>query len=146
MAKEILTEDNIVLNADPKDKWDAIRMCGELLVKNGYVLPDYIEDMYKREKVATVYIGNHVAIPHGVDESRERILDSGISFLQTPQGVKFGDDEIAYMFIGIAGKNDTHVEMLSKIAIACSDMDNIDILRTTSDKKKIIDILLSEEN
>ena len=144
MAKEILTADNILLDAHPTDKWDAIRMCGQILVDNGYVKPAYIEDMYARERVASVYIGNQIAIPHGQERSDENIYESGISVVQVPDGIKFGD-ETAYVFIGIAGKNNTHLEILGNIAIVCCDMDNVEALKAAKDKQTILDILKSVE-
>lgn len=143
MNKEILTAENIILGSDIKDKWEAIQMCGKVLVDNGYVKPEYIDDMMERERSSSVYIGNHVAIPHGLVTSDSKIMESGISFLQIPNGISFGNEE-AYMFIGIAGKGDTHMEILGKIGMACSDLDNVEILRTTQDKAKVIEILLGK--
>lgn len=140
MERKIFTEDNIVLNADFNDKTDAIKACGQILVDQGYCKASYIDDMLEREKTDCVYIGNGVAIPHGLFESDDKIMDSGISFLQVPNGVKFPKGT-AYMLIGIAGKNDEHMEILAKIAMACSDMNNIEILKSTTDKKKVCEIL-----
>ena len=103
MKKEVLSVDNIIMNAAPKDKWEAIQMCGNILVNHGYTTPEYIEDMKERERKASVYLGNHIAIPHGLVVSKDRILASGISVVQTPKGVAFGNEK-AYLFIGIAGK------------------------------------------
>lgn len=140
MTKEIFREENIVLNAKLDDKWDAIRACGQVLVDGDYAMPNYIEDMIERENVASVYLGNGLAIPHGVANSEKNILCSGISFLQIPDGVDFGDEK-AYVMIGIAGKNNTHIELLGRIALVCMEAENIDTLRTTQDKAKIIDML-----
>ena len=143
MNKQILTMDNIVLDAHPKDKWDAIRMCGQILADNGYVRPGYIHDMYERERIATVYIGNQIAIPHGTEHSEKYIIDSGISVLQTPEGVSFGEEK-AYLFFGIAGKDGTHIDILAKIATICSDMKNVEKIKNSRDKKEIVDILQNE--
>lgn len=140
MAKELFCEDNIVLNAKFDNKWDAIRACGQILVDGGYVTADYIHGMLEREKVASVYLGNSLAIPHGVANSDKNILCSGISFLQIPKGVDFGD-EVAQVMIGIAGKNNTHIELLGNIALVCMELENMDILRTTNDKAQIVDML-----
>lgn len=141
MDKNILKPENIVLNSTVKDKWEAIRLCGEILVENGYVTEAYIDDMIERERTDSIYIGNHIAIPHGLVTSESKIIRSGISFLQIPNGIAFGN-ELAYMFIGIAGKNGTHIEILSNIAIACSELENVEKLRITKDKKEIINILM----
>lgn len=131
MGLPVFKKENIVLNADFSDKWGAIRACGEILVKNGYVAAAYIDDMIAREEGACVYVGNHVAIPHGVANSEQNIYDSGISFVQVPKGVDF-NGETAYLLIGIAGKDGTHIEMLGNIATLCMDMDNIEKLRNAT--------------
>ena len=137
MCKSIICEENIVLQAEFDNKWDAIRACGEILVNQGYVAEEYIDDMLEREKVATVHIGNHLAIPHGIANSECHIFHSGISFTQIPDGVSFGEDT-AYLMIGIAGKDGTHIDILSNIALACSELETIEILRHTNDKNLII--------
>ncbi|MGB9808772.1 MAG: PTS sugar transporter subunit IIA, partial [Caldanaerobacter sp.] len=66
MDREILNEKNILLNLPSESKIEAIERVGNLLVENGYVEKEYIEGMKKREEDITTYIGNGVAIPHGV--------------------------------------------------------------------------------
>lgn len=141
--KEILQEDNIILNASFEDRWNAIRTCGEILVNQGYVTEDYVNDMMERERRVSVYVGNHVAIPHGIENSEQNILESGLSVIQIPQGVAFGD-ELAYVMIGIAGKDGAHIELLSQIALVCMEPDNVEQLRISQDKKEIIAILNAE--
>ena len=141
MPKEILAVENIVLECSPADKWEAIEVCGNILVDNGYVAPEYIEDMKERERSTSVYIGNHVAIPHGLVTSDEKIYQSGISFVQVPEGISFGDEK-AYIFVGIAGKRDEHNDILSKIALACIEPENVEILSTTKDKGIVKEILI----
>ena len=140
MCKSIICEENIVLQAEFTNQWDAIRSCGEILVEQGYVAKEYIEDMLERERVATVHVGNHLAIPHGIANSECHIYHSGISFIQIPDGVSFGEDT-AYLMIGIAGKDGTHIDILSNIALACCELETVELLRNTSDKKFIIDTL-----
>lgn len=143
MPKEILATDNIILDCKPIDKWDAIEICGNILVDNGYVTPEYIDDMKERERSTSVYIGNHVAIPHGLVTSDEKIYESGISFVQVPEGISFGEEK-AHIFIGIAGKRDEHNEILSKIALACIEPENVEILSTTKDKNLVKEILIGD--
>ena len=107
--KPILQEDNIILQAAYADRWSAIQACGEILVKQGYVKAAYIEDMMERERLVSVYVGNHVAIPHGIANSEQHILESGLSVLQIPEGVDF-DGEKAYIMIGIAGRG-VHIQI-----------------------------------
>lgn len=137
MGTGIMTEDTIILNAAFTDRWEAIEACGRVLVQQGYVTVDYIEDMKERERLGSVYVGNHVAIPHGVSNSEKSIRESGISLIQIPEGVDFGTEK-AYIMIGIAGKDGSHIELLSNIAIICMEEANIELLRTTEDKGEIL--------
>ena len=138
--KPILQEDNIILQAAYADRWSAIKACGEILVKQGYVKAAYIEDMMERERLVSVYVGNHVAIPHGIANSEQHILESGLSVLQIPEGVDF-DGEKAYIMIGIAGRDGVHMQLLSQIALVCMEQEQVERLRTSKDKNEIMGIL-----
>lgn len=138
--KPILQEDNIILQAAYADRWSAIQACGEILVKQGYVKAAYIEDMMERERLVSVYVGNNVAIPHGIANSEQHILESGLSVLQIPEGVDF-DGEKAYIMIGIAGRDGVHMQLLSQIALVCMEQEQVERLRTSKDKNEIMGIL-----
>lgn len=141
MNKDILNEKNVELNVPSEPKMSAIERVGNLLVRNGYVEKEYIEGMKEREKDVTTYIGNGIAIPHGMSEYIKYIKKSGIVIAQYPEGVDFGDGNIAYIVIGIAGKGDEHLEILSKIALTCQYEENVERLKNSKTKKEIIDIL-----
>jgi PTS system mannitol-specific IIC component len=115
-------------------------MAGELLLAGGYVNEHYIEEMVKREDLSTTYIGNDIAIPHGTESAKNDVLDSGISVIQVPEGVDFNGDKARVVF-GIAGKNNTHLEILANIAVFCSDMDNVEKLVKAETKEEIMDLL-----
>lgn len=136
----VFNENNIVLGAAFINKQQAIAAAGRILAEQGYVTEKYIEAMQERDKVVSVYIGNHVAIPHGIKGSENEIIKSGLSLLQVPAGVPFGEGEIAYIVIGIAGKGDEHMSYLSKIALICSEADNVEQLRVAQTKQEILDL------
>ena len=68
MKLAVLSEENIILNVESENFTEAIERVGNLLVKNGYVEKEYIEGMKKRNEDITTYIGNGIAIPHGMNE------------------------------------------------------------------------------
>ena len=140
-AKPILSDENIALNVKVKDKEEAIRYAGKILVENAYTTPKYIEHMMERERRFSVYIGNHLAIPHGIESSDSEIYTSGLSVVQIPEGVDFGDGNIAYVVIGIAGKDGTHLNMLSNIALICAEEENIEKMRHAENKQEIMELL-----
>ena len=125
MDKLILNEDNILLNVATEPKFEAIQRVGDLLAQNGYVQKEYIEGMKERERSLTTYIGNGVSIPHGMPEYIKYINKSGIAVVQYPEGVDFGEGNVAYVMIGIAGLNDEHMDILSSIALVCQYEENV---------------------
>jgi mannitol PTS system EIIA component len=141
LKTEVLCEKNIILDVESESKENAIKRVGRLLVENGYVEEGYIEGMLKRNEDISTYIGNGIAIPHGLNEYVKYIKESGIVIAQYPNGVDFGDGDTAYLVFGIAGKNNDHIEILSKIAITCQDEKNVEKIIKSKDKKEIINII-----
>ncbi|MCA0987600.1 PTS sugar transporter subunit IIA [Guptibacillus algicola] len=138
MANDILSKENIVLNEKAATKEDAIRLAGEILVNKGYVEESYVDQMFEREKITTTYMGNYVAIPHGTEDAKKAVNHSGLSIVQLREGVDFGDGNIAKLIIGIAGKDNEHLEILSQIAIVCSEEENVEKLIQAEDKETFI--------
>jgi mannitol PTS system EIIA component len=138
VVKEVLSTDNIHLNIALNNKEEAIRYTGEILYKNGHVQKNYIDKMLVRENISSTYLGNYVAIPHGTEDAKQEILETGITVVTVPQGVDFGNGNIVKILVGIAGKGDEHLEVLSKIAIVLSDESNIEKILTAQTKTDII--------
>jgi mannitol/fructose-specific phosphotransferase system IIA component len=135
----ILSIERIQLNAAATDRTDAIRKAGDLLVKSGCVLPEYVEGMLKREESMSTYLGSGVAIPHGVYENKDHVLQTGISFLQLPQGVEWDEGgEPVYLVIGIAAQGDEHVGVLASLAEAVEDEAILNDLIHTSDPEVVL--------
>lgn len=134
----ILSPSNIQLGLAAEEKEAAIRRAGELLVENGYVEEEYIGGMLNREAKFSTYIGNHVAIPHGENEAKAFIRSSGLVVLQYPEGVDFGEGNIAHLVIGIAGKEDEHIKLLANIANALDDPQTVIKLAKTNEVSEIL--------
>lgn len=140
MAKEVLAKENIQLNVSFKNKEEAIRYTGGILVDRGYVEPSYVDKMLEREELTSTYMGNFVAIPHGTEDAKEKVKETGLSVVTVPEGVYFGDGNIVKILIGIAGKGDEHLEILSKIAIVLSEEENIQSILDANSEEEIIRI------
>ncbi|GMA64436.1 PTS sugar transporter subunit IIA [Alicyclobacillus fastidiosus] len=141
-----LQESNIILNVASEDKDAAIKRVGNKLVENGYVEARYVEGMLAREESMTTYIGNGVAIPHSMPEYVQHILHSGIVIAQYPDGVDFGNGNVANLVVGIAGKGEEHMEVLSKIAIVCSEQENVDKLVNAKTAREVIEVVEQGED
>ncbi|MED4229528.1 PTS mannitol transporter subunit IICBA [Neobacillus cucumis] len=140
----LLLEENIFLNQSFATKEEAIRFAGRALVNAGYVKESYIEAMIARDELTSTYMGNDVAIPHGTEDAKKDVLNSGFTVVQVPNGVDFDGQKVRLIF-GIAGKDGTHLEILSGIAVTCSDMANIEKLVEAKSAREIVDILNDKE-
>ncbi|MNP59615.1 Mannitol-specific phosphotransferase enzyme IIA component [compost metagenome] len=102
---------------------------------------EYIPAMIDRENDISTYIGQGIAIPHGVGAAKEKIINSGMVVLQYPEGVMF-DEELAYIVVGIAGVGDKHLSILANIATAIGDADEeiLNNLRYTQDTNYIYEL------
>lgn len=132
---ELLYRENVQVNENAKTKEEVIRQAGQLLVDKGYVNPSYVDAMIKREETCSTFMGNGLALPHGVEEAKKEVLQSGISVVSVPNGVDWGGEEVKIV-IGIAGVGDEHLNILAKIAdkmlepedaeqLLCGDADKI---------------------
>lgn len=141
LSPEVLTVGNVELNCRFASKEEAIEAAGRILVRKGYVAEGYLASMQEREKLVSIYVGNHVAIPHGSQGSDELIIRSGVSVVQVPDGVRFGD-QVAYILFGIAGKADEHLGILSKIAKFVSEPANVDRLRGARTREALVGMIM----
>lgn len=124
---ELLEKKNIRLNCKPMPKEDVIRAVGQLLCDSGYVNEEYIEAMQKRELSFPTNIGNGIALPHGVEEAKKEIKQSGIAVMVFPEGTDWGNEKVK-LVIGIAGVGEEHLEILSIIAEKMSEPDAVEAL------------------
>lgn len=137
---QVLAKENIKLNQTVKSKEEAIRLAGQTLIENGYVTDDYIDKMFEREETSSTFMGNFIAIPHGTEDAKGEVLHSGISIIHIPDGVEYGEGNTAKVVFGIAGKNNEHLDILSNIAIICSEEENIERLINAKSEEELIAI------
>ncbi|WP_413727493.1 PTS mannitol transporter subunit IICBA [Sodalis sp. RH19] len=138
-----LTAANIFLGRQADNKEQAIRFAGEQLVNGGYVLPEYVEAMLDREKLTSTYLGESIAVPHGTIEAKDKVLRTGVVFCQYPAGVRFGDeeDDIARLVIGIAARNNEHIQVITSLTNALDDDAVIQRLINTTDVDEVLELL-----
>ncbi|MGD6855382.1 PTS mannitol transporter subunit IICBA [Bacillus infantis] len=137
---DLLLEKYVFLNQKFNHKDEAIRFAGRALADGGYVRENYIEAMIERDEMTSTYMGNDVAIPHGTEAAKQEVIKSGFTVIQVPEGVDFNGEKVRLIF-GIAGKDGTHLEILSSIAVTCSEMENIEKMVQAKTAKELMDIL-----
>ena len=136
----VMHASGVLLQQVPVSKETAIRLAGKLLVDEGCVEPPYVDAMLEREKVFTTYMGMGIAIPHGTSEAKSQVKKTGITLVQFPEGVDFGDEKANLVF-GIAGIGDEHLDMIQKIVQALDDPEVLQKMKTTDDVDWILEQL-----
>ncbi|HWO98518.1 MAG TPA: PTS sugar transporter subunit IIA [Bacillus sp. (in: firmicutes)] len=138
-----INEEHILLNMKAKDKWEAIEQVGAVLVRRGNVEVDYIEEMKQREQAFSTYLGNGIAIPHGIDPKSDQIKKPGIAIAQYPDGIVFSDGQKAYIVIAIAGKGKYQLSILSRLAEIVEQKDKVNQLIHAATQEEIVRVFKS---
>lgn len=111
----LLYPENVKVGCKADTKGNVIRQVGQMLVDSGYVNPSYVDAMVKREESFSTYMGNELALPHGVEEAKKEIKASGIAVMIFPEGTDWGGETVKVV-VGIAGVGEEHLQILSVIA------------------------------
>ncbi len=120
-------DEYFVLAGHARTRDEAIREAGELLLKNGKVQPEYVESMFDRELSVSTYMGNHLAIPHGTYEAAKYINGSALAIIRYDEPIEW-DGEPVNVVVGIAGKDDSHLVALGRLAEIFSETETVDKL------------------
>lgn len=132
----VLKKENVKIGLKSCTRDEAIHQAGQLLIDSGYVASEYIEAMLEREHIVSTFIGNGVAIPHGVGTSKGLIKKSGLVVLQFPEGIDYNGNT-CHLVIGISGKNNDHIKILSNIAEQIGDLEKAQKLWVSKDQNLI---------
>ena len=139
-----LSESNIHLNANAADKQQAIEMAASALVQADNVENGYLQGMLAREQQTSTFLGNGIAIPHGTLDTRSMVKKTGVQVFQFPQGIEWGEGNIAYVVIGIAARSDEHLSLLRQLTHVLSDEDTAAKLAKITDVAEFRTILMGE--
>ncbi|WP_349898745.1 PTS sugar transporter subunit IIA [Parafrigoribacterium soli] len=140
MSQNVLEPEQIKAAGSASTKEDAIREAGAILLKAGAVTAEYVDYMMQREALTSTYMGNFLAIPHGTNEGKDTILASALSFVRYTEPIDWDGNEVRFV-VGIAGKDNGHMEILSKIALIFSDEDEVQKLLDAPGEAAILAIL-----
>ncbi|MEY4477069.1 MAG: hypothetical protein RJA31_573 [Actinomycetota bacterium] len=136
----VLTTDAIRLSGSAASKDDAIAEVGAMLVSSGAVTPEYVDAMFARESSVSTYMGNLLAIPHGTNDAKDEILRSQVAVIRYDSEIDWGGFPVKFV-IGIAGKGDSHLEVLGAIAMVFSDINAVEKLLEATTTSEVLEIL-----
>ncbi|MBB4943205.1 PTS system mannitol-specific IIA component [Streptosporangium album] len=126
--------------ASARDRDDAIRQCGEVLLAVGAVESAYIGTMLERERSVSTYVGEGVAIPHGTLAAKDTVRHDAVCVVRFPGGVDWDGEEVT-VCIGIAARGDGHVRLLAELAEILLDPDRARALREATEVAEVIRLL-----
>lgn len=139
-----LPENNIHLSAQADNKQQAIELVAQALEQADYVEAGYLQGMLDREQQTSTFLGNGIAIPHGTLATRAMVKNTGVQVFQFPQGIEWGEGNIAYVVIGIAAKSDEHLALLRQLTHVLGDEEVAASLANLQDVAKFRAILMGE--
>ena len=139
---DILTLAQIKVPGTASSRDEAIREAGGILVDAGAVSPAYVDAMFERETSVSTYMGNYLAIPHGTNESKDSILSSALSVIRYDVPIDWDGNDVRFA-VGVAGVNNGHLEILSKIAVVFADSAEVDRLIAADSAEEIYELLNS---
>ncbi|WP_079831494.1 fused PTS fructose transporter subunit IIA/HPr protein [Salmonella enterica] len=126
------------------NKEEAIRQIAAALAQAGNVAGGYVDGMLAREQQTSTFLGNGIAIPHGTTDTRDQVLKTGVQVFQFPQGVTWGEGQVAYVAIGIAASSDEHLGLLRQLTHVLSD-DVAEQLKSAITAEELRALLMGEK-
>ncbi|PKM70074.1 MAG: PTS sugar transporter [Firmicutes bacterium HGW-Firmicutes-19] len=121
-ALPILMKENIIIEKQTMSVKEAIDKVGAMMIKSGYVKKGYIDGMHRRDEDLSVFLGNLLAIPHGVHDVKDEIIASGMVVLIVPDGIDWHGN-VAKVIIGLAGKDGEHMSILANLATIFEELE-----------------------
>ncbi|HBZ6153348.1 TPA: fused PTS fructose transporter subunit IIA/HPr protein [Salmonella enterica] len=127
------------------NKEEAIRQIAAALAQAGNVAGGYVDGMLAREQQTSTFLGNGIAIPHGTTDTRDQVLKTGVQVFQFPQGVTWGEGQVAYVAIGIAASSDEHLGLLRQLTHVLSDDSVAEQLKSATTTEELRALLMGEK-
>ncbi|EHJ0295992.1 fused PTS fructose transporter subunit IIA/HPr protein [Salmonella enterica subsp. diarizonae serovar 60:k:z] len=127
------------------NKEEAIRQIAAALAQAGNVASGYVDGMLAREQQTSTFLGNGIAIPHGTTDTRDQVLKTGVQVFQFPQGVTWGEGQVAYVAIGIAASSDEHLGLLRQLTHVLSDDSVAEQLKSATTAEELCALLMGEK-
>lgn len=139
----VLTEDQMIMNLEKNNQVDVIQSMTDLLVKKNIVTDEkvFFDSVMEREQHSTTGIGNGIAIPHGKSDA---VKEPAIIYAKLAQPVEWQSlDEkpvevVIMLAIPEAHQGDTHLKLLSEIAIKLMDDELVQELKQEEQPANII--------
>ena len=141
---DFINRDSILVNIESKSKKNILETISENLANGDLSQKDTIFDkLYEREKLGTTAFGQGIAIPHA---RIPNIKSPKILFMKLSEGIEFDaldkqKVDLIFSLIVPDTKDDSHIQILSKVASLMDSENFIKKIRDLSDKQEILHFL-----
>lgn len=132
----LLRRENIIFDVEAKDWKEALRLSGEILVKNGSVLPEYVDDMVEtvNRNGSYMIVANKLALPHARTEGLVKKTDMCLVRLKNP--VTFpGEKEIKIILAFSSRDQKEHMEALTTLVNLIEENNFIKAIETSTEEE-----------
>ncbi|RFA36999.1 hypothetical protein CAI16_02675 [Virgibacillus dokdonensis] len=145
---EVLNENLIITQSDVQDRDSAVKLSGELLLKNDLIKRDYIEAMVNNvhENGTYIVIAPGIAMPHARPEYGAKEIGFSIVTLKDP--IAFGhrtNDPVRIVIGFCAIDHETHLTALSELVGVLNQEEKLTAILNAESSKEIMDIFQKEE-
>ncbi|UKS54103.1 PTS sugar transporter subunit IIA [Mycoplasma feriruminatoris] len=123
----IKSKDCVFIVDSFKDKNKAMEFVGSKMVELNYIDKEYIDFIKQRDQLASVAIGNYLAIPHGSLTGEKFIKNQGIIIVKLNKTMNWDNEKVNWI-IGLSLLGDKQLEMLQTIAILFEDINKVEQL------------------
>lgn len=127
------------------DRTAAVHRCADVLEQIGAVTPAYRAAMLAQERTFGSYMGEGVAIPYALDDSRRLVRRDALAVLQFPGGVDWAGHHVV-VCVAIAAGDDGQIELLASIAAMLLDPVRAARLRSARDPEEIMRMFCGPRN
>lgn len=138
MLSEIINEEVVFVNESYRYKDEALDKMTQKLIDSGYVMPEFLLSVFKREMLDNTYLKGGIAIPHGASEfvTKPTILITKLA----NKILWSGNYEVDLIFL-IALKEDSknYFEQLYKII---RNEEVLNKIKSSISKEEILEIIL----
>lgn len=147
MLKDVLKKSSMKLQVEATDWEDAVRKVGRLMVDDGNVKEQYIDNMVQTVKELGPYIvlAPGIALAHSRPD--ESVINISMAMISLKNPVEFGNeynDPVKLVF-ALAGKDhESHVDAMSQWAAAMQNEENVKRLMETTDLDEAYTLLMGE--
>jgi PTS system mannitol-specific IIA component len=126
------------------DRIAAVHRCADVLEEVGAVEPSYRSAMVARERSISTYMGEGVAIPHGIDASHALIRHEALAVLRFPDGIDWAGHRVTVCVAIAAGDDDGQLDALAALAAILLDPARAAALRSADRPDLVVRMLCGD--